>query len=193
MISTNWLEIRYQIHLFLQQMILNRHSHRNIKYLSAFLGAMKRISVVIVVVLVVSCQEDNIPVGLYDYQIVRLLGGDSAKTWFRTQYIENGDLAPISSCQDSIYAVFRIHESTQAEDSAYFYEVIPRSDCSEADTLFFGVFAASSVANVFTDSLNFRDDAPTGFMILNSITSRFLSLSYQVSGSTINVSYESVQ
>ncbi len=152
---------------------------------------MKQCIVLAFLPLIFSCQEQDIPVGFYDYQVVRLLASDSAKTWFRTQYIENGQEQAIISCTDSVYASFVLHERHQ-EDSVYLYEIVPKTDCSSSDTLLIGLFAASATDNIFTDSLNFKDGT-VDFMLLESITSRFLKLNYQREGANISASFEAVQ
>ena len=138
-----------------------------------------------------SCQEEDIPLGFYDYQIVRLLASDSAKTWFRTQYVENGDGQPINSCEDSLYTSFVLHE-TYPDDSVYVYEIIPTTDCSASDTVLLGLMAVSGTDNVFTDSLNFKD-GPVDFMLVEYITSRFLKLNYQKEGNSLSASFEAIQ
>ena len=84
---------------------------------------MRRLVVLAFLPLLFSCQEQDIPLGFYDYQVVRLLAGDSAKTWFRTQYIEDGQERPIDTCADSIYTAFVLHE-TYDDDSVYVYEIL---------------------------------------------------------------------
>ncbi|MEQ8552778.1 MAG: hypothetical protein RIC06_10905 [Cyclobacteriaceae bacterium] len=138
-----------------------------------------------------SCQEQDIPIGLYDYQIVRLLASDSAKTWFRSQYVTNGEIQPIDGCADSIYTSFVLHER-YPEDSVYVYEIIPKSDCSASDTLLLGLMSPSGIDNIFTDSLNFKDGS-VDFMLLEYITSRFLKLNYQRGGASISASFEAIQ
>ena len=152
---------------------------------------MRRLVVLAFLPLLFSCQEQDIPLGFYDYQIVRLLAGDSAKTWFRTQYIEDGQERPIDTCADSIYTAFVLHE-TYDDDSVYVYEIIPKPDCSASDTVLLGLMAASSTDNIFTDSLNFKD-GPVDFMLLEHITSQFLKLNYQREGASVSTSYQAVQ
>lgn len=168
-----------------------RQNTGNILTVLSFLRRMKYLGILAFLPFLFSCQEQDIPLGLYDYQVVRLLASDSAKTWFRTQYIENGEERPVNTCADSVYTSFVLHE-IHDEDSVYLYEIVPKTDCSASDTLLLGLFAASSTDNVFTDSLNFKD-GPVDFMLLESITSRFLKLNYQRAGANISASYEAVQ
>lgn len=151
---------------------------------------MRKLIILAILPTLFSCQEQDIPVGYYDYQVVRLLASDSAKTWFRIQYAENGQEQPINSCLDSLYTSFVLHEDD--DDSVYVYEIIPQTDCVASDTLLLGLMAASSTDNIFTDSLNF-DRGPVDFMLLESITSRFLRLNYQREGVNISASFEAVQ
>ncbi|CAN0032048.1 unnamed protein product [Chrysoparadoxa australica] len=152
---------------------------------------MKLIHLVIIIPVLLSCQEDNLPLGFYDYQVVRLLGGDSSKTWFRTQYVENGQVAPISTCADSIYMHFLLTEN-HPKDSVDAFEIIPKSDCSTADTLLLGRFAAASVDNIFTDQLLFAE-GPIDLIVVEDITSQFLKLSYERAGVGISASFQAVQ
>ncbi len=172
-------------------MIALRQILKNIIPVSAFFRRMKYLVVLVIFPLLFSCQEEDIPVGFYDYQIVRLLASDSAKTWFRTQYITNGEVQSIDGCADSIYTSFVLHER-YPEDSVYVYEIIPKSDCSASDTLLLGLMSPSRIDNIFTDSLNFKD-GPVDFMLLENITSRFLKLNYQRGGASISASFEAVQ
>ncbi len=169
-----------------------RQKSGNIVVVGSLMQVMKKSCVIILAAFMMGCQEENLPIGLYDYQVVRLLASDSAKVWFRTQYVENGAVTPIETCRDSIYGSFVLHERYPQVDSAYYYEIIPKSDCSAFDTLIIGKFAASSVSNVFTDSLNFGD-GPVDFMIIDNITSRFTRLDYQRAGVNVSASFEAVQ
>ncbi|XOV93336.1 MAG: hypothetical protein ACFHWX_01240 [Bacteroidota bacterium] len=152
---------------------------------------MKFLRLLLIVPLLWACQPEDIPVGFYDYQVVRLLASDSAKTWFRTQYIVDGNVISISSCEDSVYSTFRLHER-YPKDSVYAFEVIPQTGCAMSDTLLLGGFAASSTDNVFTDSLNFKE-GPVDFMLVESITSKYLKLVYQRAGKNVSASFEAVQ
>lgn len=170
-------------------MIYGRHIRMKIATYS-FLQ-LKLVRLLIVILILASCKEENIPLGFYDYQVVRLLGGDSAKTWFRTQYIENGDIKPINTCADSVYLHFLLTNSGP-EDSVDAFEIIPKSGCSASDTLLLGRFAASSSGNIFTGQLLFAE-GPIDLMNLENITSQFLKLGYERGGMGIIASFEAVQ
>ncbi len=168
-----------------------RHIHRKIFSVPSFFIKMKLILLSVFMLILAGCQEDDIPLGFYDYQVVRLLTNDSSKTWMRTQYIENGQNQPISTCADSLYLYFLIAENTR-NDSVDAFEIIPKVSCTTSDTLLLGRFAAASADNIFIDQLLYAD-GPIDFMQVENITSRFLKLTYERDGAGISASFEAVQ
>jgi len=113
-----------------------------------------------------SCNNDFIPPGFYDYQVERLLSGGTNKLW--DQEVNSTD------CQDSVKLYFQLLEN-DSDDSVTVSRLTPLSDCSAFDTILIGNADASSLEGAigFTDSLIF---ASGDFWIINSVTSDRLTL-----------------
>ena len=121
--------------------------------------------------LITSCQEDDFPTGIYDYQVERLLSTDTMKTWTLTSQIIDGQLSNPMQCTDSVKLLF-VH----IMDSITVSRLLPQADCMAFDTLSLGN-ASASVAkgtNRFTDTLHF---ATGDFWIIDAITSKNLLFS----------------
>ena len=137
-----------------------------------------------------SCQEDNLPLGFYDHQVVRLLAGgnakDSTKTWNRTFLSVDGVEMTIQDCQDSIRLFFHIVSTTP--DSVNCYQLTPGISCSEFDTLIFGGMMPSATDNIFTDSLLFRGGI-LDFMIVEQLTSQRFTGYYTLNNQLYRVGF----
>ncbi len=109
-----------------------------------------------------ACGEENLPPGLYDYQIERLLSAGESKVWM--QIVNSED------CEDSLRLLVE-----RASDSIDIYRLIPGELCDYQDTSFVGRAEASNLPDglLFTDSLNFSDG---DFWLVESITSKSLTL-----------------
>jgi len=118
---------------------------------------------VVLAVLIFACDSNFFPVGLYDYQVERLLSNDSSKTWVQQRSVE--------SCQDSLLLLFNFVSSAE-DDSVSIFEIVGGISC-DPDTSFIGNADASSFSDalLFTDTLNFSDG---NFWILRSLTAKRL-------------------
>lgn len=123
----------------------------------------------------VSCQNDFLPPGLYDYQVERLLSGGDSKVWIQVVNSEN--------CSDSTQILVEFL-SFSANDSLRISELTPKIGCRGFDTLLLGNADASSFSGqkLFTDSINFANGSP---WIISKITSNSLTTSQR----TIQVNY----
>lgn len=109
-----------------------------------------------------ACDEDNIPEGLYDYQVVRLLASDTSKVW----QLANRE----PGLCDSIY----FYEFTNLLDSVAVAEIRWNCDIQwYADTVALGFAVPSSIGLSFSDSLIFSDDE---YWEVRTITSQSLDL-----------------
>ncbi len=119
---------------------------------------------VIFLVLLISCSEETLPDGIYDYQVERLLSGESGvKTW--TQIVNS------NNCADSVLLTFEL-VANAADDSL---DITMLSGCSPSNSTVLGRASASSPEGgiLFTDSLIF---ASGEFWIIDQITSEQLFL-----------------
>lgn len=108
-----------------------------------------------------SCSEEDLPVGVYDYQVERLLTGQTgSKNW--EQVIGSTD------CADSVRLHFEL-----VEDSIDISRFTFNASCVMSDPDFIGRANASSFSgsDLFTDSLNFSDGT---FWIIRRVTSELL-------------------
>ncbi len=115
--------------------------------------------------ILVSCSEEELPTGLYDYQVERLLSGtEGTKTW--SQVVNS------TNCADSIKLVFDL-VANSSDDSL---DVSISSGCvGSLSTVLIGRASASSEDDqiLFTDSLNFADGS---YWIVEQVTSEQLRL-----------------
>ena len=156
---------------------------------------MKKVILCLVIVGAVSCQDDNLPPGFYDHQIVRLLAGgnapDSMKSWIRTSYSVDGVNMPLDNCTDSVRLLFKIIQLAPL-DSINCYELTPTSGCNLYDTVIYGGMTPSSVDNFFTDSLLF-DGGSLNYILVDQLTSLNFSGRYQQAGKSYRFSYQAIQ
>lgn len=113
--------------------------------------------------LIMSCSEEELPAGIYDYQVERLLSGTSgSKTW--DQVVNS------SNCSDSV----RLHV-VSVDDSLDFSRLTYQTVCSIFDTTYLGRANASKAEDrdLFTDSLRFQNG---DFWIVKTITSDLLTI-----------------
>ncbi|WP_421762812.1 hypothetical protein [Ekhidna sp.] len=111
---------------------------------------------------ILSCSEEDLPIGLYDYQVERLLSGQSGdKTWM--QIVSSTD------CKDSLKLLIE-----SASDSLDIFEIRSALDCN-VDTIYIGKANASKLIGglLFADSLVFSDGT---YWIVKQITSDFLDI-----------------
>ena len=118
--------------------------------------------VLVVFLFLIACSEENLPEGIYDYQVERLLTGGSAKTW--------DQVVSSTSCTDSVKLYFEL-----ITDSVDISQINPGNACTFNDTVYLGRANASSFPdnNLFTDSLKFSDG---DYWIVQRITSELLAL-----------------
>lgn len=111
----------------------------------------------------IACSDEDLPAGIYDYQVERLLSGQSgSKTWFQVTASTN--------CADSVKLVFDLIENT-SNDSL---DVSMITGCESFNsTNYIGRASASKALGrqLFTDSLIFRSG---DFWIIEEITSKQL-------------------
>ncbi len=122
-----------------------------------------RVRWLIFLLVLVGCTEDDFPVGIYGYQVERLLSGGDQKLW--QQVVNTGN------CQDSVRLFIRVASST---DSITVSRLNPNTACTGFDTLLLGNASASIVPEgiLFTDSINF---ASGDTWIIQSITATTLT------------------
>lgn len=125
-----------------------------------------RIFVLFLLIGLVSCSDESVPAGIYDYQVERLLSGESGiKTWS----LQNSAI----NCSDSVKLIFELVANT-TDDSL---DISIINGCSQTNTAtLIGRASASSPSDriIFTDSLIF---ASGSYWIVNQITSVQLNLS----------------
>ena len=121
--------------------------------------------------LLLGCQQDFFPAGLYDYQVERLLSGGASKVW--NERVNSTD------CADSVRLYITLLTSSSG-DSVTLSTLTPRSDCGGFDTTLIGNANASSPSDgiLFTDSLVFANGDS---WIVESITSSSLSITTRTS------------
>lgn len=115
------------------------------------------------IALILACQEDSFPAGLYNYQAERLLsGGDTAK-WRLISFREDDLFFFPAECSDSTQLLI----SATADDSINVLVLRPLSDCEHFDTVSLGNANASGDL-LFTDSIVFTDNS---YWIIQTLTS----------------------
>lgn len=115
-----------------------------------------------------SCSEEELPAGIYDYQVERLLSGSSgSKAW--------NQIVNSTNCADSVilYAV-------AVDDSLDFSRLTYQSTCDAFDTTYIGRANASSPddRDLFTDSLRFSNG---NYWMIKTITSDLLTIEVEQS------------
>lgn len=129
----------------------------------------KLVLLLLLPILFFSCSEEELPTGLYDYQVERLLSGtDGTKTW--SQVVNS------TNCTDSIKLVFDLIVDS-SNDSL---DVSITSGCAESlSTILIGRASASSEDDqiLFTDSLNFADGT---YWIVEQVTAEQLRLNIDI-------------
>ncbi|SNT25244.1 hypothetical protein SAMN05421640_2963 [Ekhidna lutea] len=118
---------------------------------------------VIVFFFVLACSEEDLPGGIYHYQVERLLSGESGtKVW--------SEVVNSSDCADSVKLYFEL-----VNDSIDISQINPGATCVFLDTIYLGRANASkfSESDLFTDSLIFSNG---DFWIVKGITSKMLSI-----------------
>lgn len=123
-----------------------------------------KVLVIFLLIGLMSCSDESVPAGIYDYQVERLLSGESGiKTWS----LQNN----AANCTDSVKLLFELVTNT-TNDSL---DISIINGCSPATATLIGRASASSPSDriIFTDSLVF---ASGSYWIVNQITSDQLSL-----------------
>ena len=126
-----------------------------------------RLVLLCLVLVLLSCTQQDVQDRLFDYQIERLLSGGDSKVW--DEEINSID------CQDSVRFLFQLVED-QADDSLSISQITTlSSNCANLDTTFIGLADASSFGDgiAFSDSLIFSDG---NVWIINDLTSQILSI-----------------
>ncbi len=122
-----------------------------------------KLAALVLLVSLISCSEEELPVGLYHYQVERLLSGTGGtKTWLQANNSTN--------CVDSVKLVFALVENS-SNDSL---DISMISGCTSTAS-FLGRASASKAVDrdLFTDSLIF---ASGDFWIINQVTSQQLMM-----------------
>ena len=115
------------------------------------LGRVRVLPRLLLIALFASCTDEFIPTGLYDYQVSRLLSGDSAKLWTVNSFLSSGTAISLEDCEDSLFILF------EHVDDSLLVSSLSR-DCltaSEFDTTEIGMSLPSSNGIIFSDSLLF--------------------------------------
>lgn len=126
---------------------------------------------VVLVAILAACVEDEFPRGLYDYQVERLLSGESEKIWSVVSETEDGVTTVPTSCSDSL----RLYIVPVGTDSINISWLFPSITCGSFDTLRLGNSNATSEddSQLFTDSLQFADG---NYWLIQSVTSQTSSI-----------------
>lgn len=135
-----------------------------------------RLLLLLLTVSFLGCSEEELPSGLLDYQVERLLSGQSGtKVW--SQIISS------TNCSDSTKLLF-----VSITDSLDVSELNHNPECTLYDTLYLGRASASkaSGSELFTDSLIFSSNT---HWIISQVTSENLSLNDQ-NGSELSFSID---
>lgn len=121
--------------------------------------------IILIVFVSISCSEEDLPEGIYDYQIERLLSGQTgSKIW--SQVSSN------TNCADSIKLIFTL----VADSSNDSLDISLERGCSgSSTTTLIGRADASHITDgvLFTDSLLFTNG---NYWIVDEITSEQLLL-----------------
>lgn len=126
------------------------------------MGRLSSTLLLLVIFCMYACDEENIPEGLYDYQVVHLLSSDTSKVW----QIANLDQ---EICDGNYYYVF-----TNAVDSVAVAEIRWNCDSqSYTDTVALGFAVPSSIGLNFSDSLIFDENE---YWEVGTITSKSADL-----------------
>ena len=133
-----------------------------------------KILLVIFGIFLLACTEEDLPAGIYDYQVERLLSAGSEKTW--DQVINSME------CADSLKLHFELVTNT-SNDSLDIFELTPTFNCASYDTTLIGRADASKLVggDLFTDSLVFSSG---DFWIVVQVTSQFFGL--EIDNSSLN-------
>jgi len=126
-----------------------------------------RLGSLCLVLVFLSCSQQDVQDRLFDYQIERLLSGGDSKVW--DEEINSTD------CQDSLKFLIQL-VADQADDSLSISQITTlSSNCVNLDTTFIGLADASSFGDgiAFSDSLIFSDG---NVWIINNLTSQILSI-----------------
>ncbi|WP_370090448.1 hypothetical protein [Ekhidna sp.] len=117
-------------------------------------------------IFLLACSEEELPAGIYDYQVERLLSAGSEKTW--------SEVVNSTNCVDSVKLHFEM-VSNATNDSLDVFELIPISNCTSFDTTLIGRADASRLvgSDLFTDSLIFSTGS---FWIVRGVTSQFMTV-----------------
>lgn len=122
-----------------------------------------RLIAFLLILVVISCSEENLPAGIYDYQVERLLSSPSgSKSW--TQIVNSSD------CADSVFLYVQ-----SIDDSLDFSRLTYQGSCAVFDTTYLGRANASSPSDsdLFTDSLHFQNG---DFWLIKTITSELFTV-----------------
>jgi len=119
---------------------------------------------VLLAFLCIACKEDEVPQGLYNYQVERLLSGGTAKTWVLVSTNTDGSTATPELCTDSL----RLLITSVATDSINITTLTPRLNCATFDSLDLGDANATGDL-VFTDSINFESGEVWVILNLSSL------------------------
>ncbi len=117
-----------------------------------------------------NCTEEEVPPGLWHYQVERLLSGGSTKTW--TQVVNS------TVCTDSVFLLISEVNASSA-DSLDISAIVRNAACTSYDTSYVGRANASFPTDgniLFTDSLIFSDG---DFWIVDRITSEFFDVNIE--------------
>ena len=97
-----------------------------------------------------SCQDDEFPLALYDYQVERLLHGDAEKVW-KTDEVDVWSYLLFQSIDDSVNAM--------------------GISIDFSDTISLGLMKASAKSMLFSDTLLFNDG---DFWLIEEVSSNTL-------------------
>ncbi|MEP1096566.1 MAG: hypothetical protein ABJG78_15730 [Cyclobacteriaceae bacterium] len=127
---------------------------------------------VLLAFLFIACEEDEVPQGLYNYQVERLLSGGAAKTWVLASTNTDGSTTTPALCTDSL----RLLITAVATDSINVTTLTPKLNCLTFDSLDLGDANASGDL-VFTDSIVFDSGE---IWIIDEITARNLTITTNI-------------
>ena len=144
---------------------------------------MKRLSaILILIVVMISCEEPYFPPGIYAVQVERLLSGGDQKVWQLSAKSINGDRQELSDCSD----LTELHVYDR-DSGLVIYEL---TTCSTPDSIYWGLGQASvsesneSNPNLFTDTLVLEGGAYP-YVLISEITSLSAKMNREANGGRI--------
>lgn len=138
-----------------------------------------------------NCNENEKMVPFTESEVIRLLSGDTTKSWIRMSFKMNGEDQALSDCE--LYTITTFYLGTS--DSLRYRIVTNPAICqSQADTLETGFWRilGRDNDNEIADKVEFIFDGDTTQQQINQVTSLFLTLNRSEDDNFYETVYEAV-